>query len=92
VTPVFSITANISPALPSNADIILLDKKGKKIIKTGSGTSSYVFSGLSAGTYKVKIQKDGYTFDGDGATNGIQNPVSVTINPVSKVVTFTHTP
>lgn len=92
VTPVFSITANISPALASNADIILLDKKGKKIIKTASGTSSYVFSGLSAGTYQVRVQKDGYTFDGDSVTAGTQNPISVTINPASQVVTFTHTP
>jgi predicted CXXCH cytochrome family protein len=92
LTPTYSITANISPALPSNADIILLDKKGKRIIKTGTGTSSYVFSGLKSGTYKVKVQKDGYIFDGDSVTAGAQNPISVVVNPSSQVVTFTHTP
>ncbi len=86
----FSITANISPALTTNAKFIL--KKNGIVIRTGTGTDSYVFSGLRPGTYKVKMKKLGYTFDGDGVTVGNQNPITVIIGTSDETVTFTHTP
>ena len=86
----FSITANISPALPSDAKFIL--KKNGITIRTGTGTASFVFSGLRPGTYKVKMKELGYTFDGDGVTGGNQNPITVIIGTSDETVTFTHTP
>jgi len=86
----FSITANISPALSTNAKFIL--KKNGIIIRTGTGTDSYVFSGLRPGTYKVKVKKLGYTFDGNDVTVGNQNPITVIIGTSDETVTFTHTP
>jgi Doubled CXXCH motif (Paired_CXXCH_1) len=92
VAPTFSITANISPVLPSDADFTLLAKNGKTVIATGTGTSSFVFSGLTAGKYKVKVEKSGYTFDGDGAKKGSQNPMTVVIKATDMAVNFTPTP
>ena len=86
----FSITVNISSALSTDAKFVL--KKNGIIIRTGRGTDSYVFSGLRPGTYKVKICKSGYTFDGDGVTGGNQNPITVIIGTSDETVTFTHTP
>jgi len=86
----FSITANISPALSTDAKFIL--KKNGIIIRTGTGTDSYVFSGLIPGTYKVKVKKLDYTFDGDDVTDGNQNPITVIIGTSDETVTFTHTP
>lgn len=92
VAVTFSITANISPAAPSAAEFILLKPNGRTIIKNGWGTSSYVFSGLTPGTYKVKVQHSSCTFDGDGATTGNQNPMTVVIGTSGKTLTFTRTP
>jgi len=86
----FSITVNISSALSTDAKFIL--KKNGIIIRTGTGTDSYVFSNLRPGTYKVKMKELGYTFDGDGVTAGNQNPITVIIGTSDETVTFTHTP
>jgi hypothetical protein len=86
----FSITVNISSALSTNAKFIL--KKNGIIIRTGTGTDSYVFSNLRPGTYKVKICKSGYAFDGDSETGGNQNPLTVVVGDSDQTVTFTHTP
>jgi len=86
----FSITVNISPALSTDAKFIL--KKNGITIRTGTGTASFVFSGLRPGTYKVKMKELGYTFDGDGVTAGNQNPITVIIGTSDETVTFTHTP
>ncbi|MBI5098237.1 MAG: hypothetical protein HZB30_03225 [Nitrospirae bacterium] len=85
----FSITANISPALQSDAKFIL--KKNGVTKATGTGTASFVFSNLKPGAYQVKMSKSGYIFDGDDITAGSQNPVTVTVGP-KQTVTFTHTP
>ncbi|MBI5098757.1 MAG: hypothetical protein HZB30_05915 [Nitrospirae bacterium] len=86
----FSITANISSALSTDAKFIL--KKNGITIRTGTGTDSYVFSNLRPGTYKVKVKKLDYTFDGDDVTDGNQNPITVIIGTSDETVTFTHTP
>ncbi|HEY2988918.1 MAG TPA: hypothetical protein VGL11_14395 [Candidatus Binatia bacterium] len=91
VAAAFSITANISPPTPSDATFTLLGKNGKSIIRTGTGTSSFVFSGLKPGTYKVKVQHLHCTFDGDGVRNANQNPAAVVIGTSDKTVTFAHT-
>jgi hypothetical protein len=85
----FSITVNLTPALSSNATFIL--KQGGMTKAAGTGTVSYVFSNLNPGTFQVQMSKSGYTFDGDAATGGNQNPVTVTVGP-DQTVTFTHTP
>jgi predicted CXXCH cytochrome family protein len=91
LTSTFTLTANISPALPSDAQFNLSNSRGR-IIANGTGGSSYAFSGLSAGTYKVTLTKAGYTFDGDPGKAGNQNPISVVVGSGNKIVTFTHTP
>jgi predicted CXXCH cytochrome family protein len=92
VAVTFSITATINPAAPSDAEFILLKQNGNSIIRNGWGTSSYVFSGLTPGTYKVKVRHSSCTFDGDGVTNGNQNPTTVVIGTSDKIVAFTRTP
>lgn len=92
VAATFSLTANFSPSTTSDATFTLLGKNGKTVIKTGAGTSSYVFSGLKAGTYKVRVQHADCTFDGDGVKAGDQNPISVVVGSGSKTVTFIRTP
>jgi predicted CXXCH cytochrome family protein len=91
MTATYSITANISSALPSNADFTLLANDGTTVLGTGTGTSSFVFWNLAPGTYKVKVEKSGYTFDGS-SKKGSQNPASVTIKSSDQTVTFSHTP
>jgi hypothetical protein len=88
----YTLTVNITPPALSDATFTLLDKKGKSIIQTGTGTSSYVFSGVTAGTYRVKVQHTDCTFDGDGKKRGEQNPISVVVGSGSKTVTFIRTP
>jgi hypothetical protein len=92
LTSTYSITANMSSALPAAADFTLLAKNGTTILGTGTGTSSFVFSGLAPGTYKVKVEKPGYAFDANGAKKGSQNPIDVVIGRSDKTVTFSHTP
>jgi hypothetical protein len=92
VAVTFSITANVSPAAPSNAEFILLKANGKSIIKNGWGTASYVFSGLAPGTYKVKVQHASCAFDGDSGAGGNQNPITVVIGTSNKTVAFTRIP
>lgn len=91
VAPEFSITANISPATPSDATVTLLAKNGKSVIKTATGASSVVFSGLKPGTYKIKVQHANCTFDADGVTSADQNPATVVVGASNKTVTFAHT-
>jgi hypothetical protein len=91
VSTSFSITANINPAAPSDADFTLLNSRGKTM-KTGKGTSSFVFSGLKPGTYKVKVQHSDCTMDGDAGTAGDQNPMTIVIGTSSQTVNFKRTP
>lgn len=88
--PTFSITAQFSPATSSMADFTLLNNKGS-IVATGKGTSSYVFSGLSAGTYKVKLEHSDCTFDASAKSKGNQNPMTVVIKNSNQTVNFNRT-
>jgi hypothetical protein len=87
----FSISVYLDPALQDGDPAKFVLKKNGIIKATGTGTASYVFSNLKPGTYKVKMNKLGYSFDGDAVTAGNQNPVTVIVGP-DQTVTFTHTP
>jgi len=87
----FSIIVNLIPSLPDGTSAkFILKKKGVTKAK-GKGTSSYTFSKLKPGVYEIQVSLSGYTFDGDPATIGIQNPLIV--NAVSdQTITFTYGP